>query len=152
SSLSHGRAELTGGLLALLLIKPQFLVLVLPLALIWAWRRGLARKLLAGFMLALLAQAVALTLLWPAWLSDYYTLLLRNPLWDQPNLLSWLNGFVQPELAWAVWGCAAVLGILLLSRTSRSSLSQSSLWTLALTPVLSPYVWSWDFVLCLPLV
>ena len=152
SSLSGGRAELTGGLLALLLIKPQFLVLLLPLVLMWAWRRGLARRLAAGFMLAMFAQAVALSLLWPDWLSDYRSALLNNPQWDQPNLLSWLTSYVQPQLAWVLWGCAVLLGIVLLSRLSRSLLWQSGLWALALTPLLSPYAWSWDFVLCLPLV
>ena len=56
----------------------------------------------------------------------------------------------QPQ--WALWGCAAVVGIGLVSWLSQSSLWESGLWALALTPLLSPYAWSWDFVLCLPLV
>jgi Glycosyltransferase family 87 len=152
SSLARGRADLTGGLLTLNLIKPQFLVLLLPLALFWAWRHGAARGLAAGFTLALFGQAVALSLLWPGWQRDYRTILLLNPQWDQPNLLSWLNTYVSPELAWALWGCAVVLGIGLVSWLSQNSLWESGLWALALTPMLSPYAWSWDFVLCLPLV
>src|SRR5207249_2338731 len=54
ATLEKGHARLAGALLAVSLIKPQFLVLVLPLSAIWAWRHGIGRRFAAGFTLAAL--------------------------------------------------------------------------------------------------
>lgn len=150
-ALLGGSAILAGGLLTISLLKPQLLFFVLPLEGALALRRGCGRQFGLGLVLGSGLQAVGLLLLRPLWPVEYWTILRENPNWFHPNLLSWLTALLPTFWGGAVWGlCAAGAGWWLVARLQRTP-RRALLWGLALTPTLSPYSWSWDMVLGLPL-
>lgn len=146
---------LGGFCFAIALTKPQLCILVLPcmiadLLLIkkQAWQAG-KLVLVTGLFSA------ALTLpLWisnSAWLQDFLTNVQGNPPWIQPNVYSMLhNRFGQAGIVPWFMLYVLVLGISF-QIWRRQGPHKAILWCLALTTLISPYSWSWDFVLLLPL-
>ncbi|MCA9903521.1 MAG: DUF2029 domain-containing protein [Anaerolineae bacterium] len=146
------RPEVAGVLCALASGKPQLLVLPILgygffLLRNKRWSDGLR------FALAFVVTAALLTLpLWvgyPNWLEGYRQALGRNPDWLHPSLFVLLGetwGTFGTVIAWGI--AAAALGLGLWQwRQPR----QGILWMMALNLVAVPYVWSWDFVLLMPL-
>jgi hypothetical protein len=139
---------------ALALAKPQLGILAVMGLTIMIYRqdkaRGAGRFLLAvgGWCLLLI---LPLVLLYPGWAPDFLLALDRNPAWLQPSLFRllplWLGWW-----GWLVWGLLLVLVVGINGRIwwQRPGLV-AMCWSLALTPLVSPYIWSWDFVLMLPL-
>jgi len=74
-----------------------------------------------------------------------------NAHWDMPTLLNLLNkSFGTPGMF--LWAGMVLFGIALtiyfwVKRTPQTA----AIVTLAITPIISPYLWSWDFVLLFPL-
>ena len=152
--LQAGSAAGAGLNLALVLAKPQLLILVLPGLFQGAWQRAGWR---GAWRLALWSGAFVLLLLlplfvrYPGWLPDFRLALHHNPSWLQPSLWQLLPRWWGWP-GWLVAGLALLLALVanvLIWR--RLPLTEAMAWSLALTPLVTPYVWSWDFVLLLPL-
>lgn len=152
---AQGRYALAGLALAPALGKPQLLLLALPGLWLAAWRGGKWRGLLS-FPAAALGGALLLTApLWiayPRWLPDFLQALSANPEWFQPTLYTLLGMALGP--AGRLLAGAISLGLLGLNLGLwwRLPPEEALPWSLALTTVASPYLWTWDMVLLLPLV
>jgi hypothetical protein len=141
-------------LLAVGLSKPQLGILA-ALGLGYFVLRNSGVRAAAGFGLKVMTAALTLSLpvllVGPGWLQDFVDGWQRNPPWQQPSSLHWLQVAVS---TWGVliWVALAVGGLLICFSLWRRLASEPAMyWTLGLTALLSPYVWSWDFVLLLPL-
>ena len=150
--LERNRPAWAGVLLSLGWAKPQLVILVWP-ALVWLTvKRGQGCSFILGWLAGSVAQTIPLRVLYPAWPAGYLEALRTNPTWLQPNLyglvaywsgrqvLGWMVALVALGAAgfWlgGLWRHAGGLVVLT--------------WSLALTPTLSPYTWSYDQVLLLP--
>jgi hypothetical protein len=145
---------LAGLPVALALAKPQLGILAVMGLTIMSYRlekeRGAAQFLLAVFGWCMLLL-LPLFLLYPGWILELILSLRQNPGWLQPSLLSLLPMWLG-WIGWLIWvllfGLAvAVNGWLWWRQPGLVTMC----WSLALTPLVSPYIWSWDFVLMLPL-
>jgi len=139
---------------AIALTKPQICFLVIPstfIALILArrWKYSLEIAALIGmFMFAL---TIPLWVVDSNWVKDFIWNLRSNPDWLQPALLTQLvirfahYGFILWLLV-AIF-CLALSTVLWIKLVPH----QAVLWSMALTTIAAPYLWSWDFTLLLPL-
>ena len=87
----------------------------------------------------------------PTWYQSFFSNIRQNPSWLHPSFFIML---VDSTGVWGylVWGCAIMAGIYAtyhLWKKFKPVLAME--WTLGLTTIVSPYIWSWDFVLILPL-
>jgi hypothetical protein len=149
------RLALAGFLLALALAKPQLCIVVLPcLVLYRVFKQRAWRDALKLILLIALFSAALTTPLWlasPHWVNDFIQNLQNNSGWAQPNLFSILTH------RWGMAGAAVWLGLYVgvlgwnLQIWWRGDPARAVLWNLASTALVSPYAWSWDFVLLLPL-
>ena len=145
---------LVGLPVALALAKPQLGILAVMGLVIMAYRQakgrgvGLLAASIGGWSILL---TLPLFLLYPGWLPDFIISLQQNPSWVQPSLFSLLPAWLGWP-GWVIWGilfgvAVVVNGWLWWRRPGLVAM----LGSLALTPLVSPYIWSWDFVLLLPL-
>jgi len=144
-----------GLLLAVTLAKPQLAVLVAPGLAVACVRQGGKRGLLVYLGATILGTALLTVPLWlgyPAWMPDFLQALGRNSIWLQPTL------FTMFRLAWGpvaqIVPVLFSLGLLVLTiwLWRRYPPVEAMPWTLGLTILATPYVWTWDLVLLLPLV
>jgi hypothetical protein len=148
------RFLLAGLVVAPALAKPQLAVLALPGLWLAAWRGGRQRGLLL-FPAAVLVGTAALTVpLWiahPNWFPDFLRTLQANPSWLQPTLFTVLRGLLGPAGTWLA-GLVA-LGALAVNLWLwwKYPAQEVVPWSLALTTLATPYLWTWDVVLMLPL-
>lgn len=139
---------------AVALAKPQLGVLALLGLMVSAYRRQQWRGVFR-FGTAVALWCVALTLplflLHPAWIPDFLQALRQNPDWVQPSLFSMLPLWFGPA-GLIGWGLLFLLALILnVWLWWKRPFLEAMCWSLALTPLVSPYIWSWDFVLLLPL-
>lgn len=136
------------------LTKPQLGFLAFPGLLFFYFQRG---DLKAAFRFGLQAflmivlMVLPLFTITPQWIPDWLASMRSNSTWLHPSLFSILREAVG---AWAYipWGIAALIGLAICYRLWKElSPFVAMLWSLALTTILAPYVWSWDFVLLLPI-
>jgi hypothetical protein len=152
--LDKSRVFLACLLIAFSLVKPQLSILVLPGILI-SYQREKGTKATAAFIALIVLCTVVLTipvfLGFPSWPTDFIASIRQNPEYLQPSLFSllpyWLGDF-----GYIIWALTAISIFtvnvwLWLSRKREDAIY----WSLALTPLVTPYVWSWDFVMVLPL-
>jgi hypothetical protein len=149
------RFALAGFLFALALAKPQLCIVALPCLVLYvlfkqrAWQDALKLILFVGLFSA--ALTLPLWLASPHWVTDFIQNLQHNSGWAQPNLFSILTHH------WGMAGAAAWLGLYAgalgwnLQIWWKSDPARAVLWSLASTAIVSPYAWTWDFVLLLPL-
>lgn len=146
---------LGGFMFAIALVKPQQCILILPSVIVYLL---LKRRVLQDTMKLIGATcffSVLLTVpLWFSssnWITDLLSNLQRNPIWAQPNLFSLLfNKFgIFGLIIWFI--LYLVILIISLQIWLKNKPTIAVLWSLALTTFISPYLWSWDFVLLLPL-
>jgi len=154
AALELDHSLLAAGAIAVALSKPQLGILVLP-GMLWASYRRQGFKRLA--YLTVFTIVIVLTLTIPLFLADsnwpafFLRGLCQNPSWQHPSLLYVLRQ------TWGGWGTAAWIGVTLIGLMvnfwlwTKRPPEQAVLWSLALTPLISPYIWSWDFVLLIPL-
>jgi hypothetical protein len=139
---------------ALALTKPQLGLLTVVGLTIMVYRLQKWRGVVY-FLTAVVAWCGILTvplfLFYPGWIPDFVLALRHNPTWVQPSLFSLL------PIWWGwpgriIWGLLFVVVMVINGRLwwQRPGL-QSLCWSLALTTLVTPYIWSWDFVLLLPL-
>lgn len=146
---------LAGFLFAVALVKPQHCILVLPSVGVYLllYKRALrdTLKLFLSTCFFIVILTIPLWLSSSNWFMDFLSSLQRNPNWSQPNVFSLLHN------KFGVWGFIfwlllyIVILILSLQIWAKSEPQKAVLWSLALTAIVSPYLWSWDFVFLLPL-
>jgi len=142
---------LSAFLLALGMTKPQIGIFILFGVSIYQFRTGGFNGLVSYGLKAFLA-ALTLTLplfiAEPKWIPDFLVSLQSNtPEWTHPSILSqleiWIGGW-----AYLVWGSFLISMLWFITRLWKNNTPQiAALWTLAITVLVTPYVWSWDFVL-----
>ncbi len=141
-------------LLAVAFAKPQLLVFLLPGLLLALYAqvglRGLFRAALLAALAALLLT-IPLFIAAPSWPLDFVRSLGENPDWLQPSLLNILRFYLGPSALFLWAPLFAGFFALNLWIWRRLPPHIAVLWSMALTPLVTPYVWSWDFVLILPL-
>lgn len=141
-------------LVALALTKPQLGVLVVMGLLLhqFSTQGGFKTiRLLVLIAAGLLVLSLPLFIAYPDWISDFIVQWTRNPVWEHPSSLGILQE-VFPGYGRYVWlMLAAGLMWVNLRLWLKKTPEEAVLWSLALTPLVSPYIWSWDFVLILPL-
>jgi len=148
------RYLLAGFLVAVALAKPQLGALVVP-GLFVAYGRLYRLKGVLSFAGALVLWIILLVIpLWiahPSWFGDFVTALWHNQEWAQPSLFTLLR-LQWGTLGWLLWGLLAI-GVfsanawLWLKHPPQNAV----IWSLALTPLVTPYIWSWDFAILVPL-
>ncbi len=145
-----------GGLLAVSLTKPQLLILYLPAFLALCLREQGARRAVQVVLSTVIwsvALCIPLFLLYPNWIPDFQHNLAINQPWFYPSLYSFLSSTIaSPTLPVALAALYVLVGLGVMALVlSRVEGYEALLWALALTPLFSPVIWSWDFVLILPL-
>lgn len=146
---------LSAFLLALGMVKPQIAVFVLFGASVYKFQTGGFRGLFAYGLKAFLAALILtlpLFMVEPAWVPDFIASLKSNtPEWTHPSILSQLDMWIG-DWAYLLWAGTLFCALWLLARLWRNSAPEvAALWTLAITTLVTPYVWSWDFTLLLPI-
>jgi hypothetical protein len=140
-------------LLALGCSKPQLGILaVIGLSYFYFERSGLTgvMRFAAKFLTMALIMSLPLFIAKPVWMLDYFANWRNNPTWPQPSIFSILNNLMGN---WGIllWAGIALAGLSVCIYIWKRLPPQTAMyWSLGLTPILSPYIWSWDFVLLLP--
>lgn len=143
-----------GLLIALASAKPQLLLLPV-LGLLWyIWQEQGTRRALHT-TLATCAWALLLTLpLWiayPGWIGGFLDAQGRRGIWSQPSAFVLLPLHLG-GVGVALWGLLALMVVAISLRQWRQLPPERAfVWSLALNLLITPYVWSWDFVLLAPL-
>lgn len=154
----------TGILIALATAKPQLILLpALGLA-VYAWHQGRWSALLRLGLSGVITAAVLTIPLWiasPDWINGMQIAFSRNLQWAQPSSLVVFRFLLGDTFGIALWGVLLAAGIIITvwmwRHASRSVQSRqldpvtAMCWSLMLTLMVSPYAWTWDFVLILPL-
>jgi len=145
------------GYAALLIIvsfaKPQLGVFALAGILYSIWRE-FGKKEFVRFVLRLIGFSVLLLaplfVAQPDWIGDYFAALRQNPGWAQPTLLHLLrNNFETAGLV--LWAVLFLVMLYLSMRTWGLLKAQPAMVrSMALTTIVAPYMWSYDFVLAVP--
>jgi hypothetical protein len=141
-------------MLALALSKPQLGILALP-GLILAYYRDDGRKralqLVGLLCFWIVVLAVPLFFGSSNWIEDYIAALRSNPSWAHPSMWFLVPSWLGPGGLW-LWGIVAlVISLAAFRLWLTRDVEEAIVWSLALTPLVTPYVWSWDFVMVLPL-
>lgn len=140
--------------LALALSKPQLGILALFGLSVFYFRRGGFGSLIRfGMQTALVSLVLTLPLFifHPAWIPDWIKSMQSNYTWMHPSLFSIFRQFLG---GWGtiLWATMLML-TLVITRQLWVKLPApiAMLWSLGITTIVTPYVWSWDFVLLLPI-
>lgn len=143
----------SGIVISILCTKPQLISLAFPVFLFKIFQeKGIKAALhhLAWILSGILFSAVTLFFFSPGWFSQLIENLQDNPMWSQPNLNSLMlqRSFHSPLIPLIL----IMIGIgLSWWYSSKHDMYNSIILSMALTPIFSPYIWSWDFVLVYPL-
>jgi hypothetical protein len=142
-------------LLVLGLTKPQLAILIYPSLLVSVWRMNGFRKaaeLVLSTGIATILLMTPLFLYYPGWLKDFLFVTIDNlgTGWDLPTLFVQLPVHIGIA-GYGIWAfvflITLVTSIWLWScKDSKTGLIAS----LAITPMVTPYASSWDFLLLLP--
>jgi len=148
-----GRELFAGCVLALTMAKPQLAVLVLPGLLCYFGRSSgrQAMTFLAAGAVTLIGLTIPLWIAFPQWPAAFAQAVGRNPAWIQPTILWMLRDWLG-VWGWGIWAVVATGAFALnlyLWRTRPPGEAIS--WSLGLTALVSPYLWSYDFALLIPL-
>ncbi len=135
-------------LMAVALSNPQLAVLVLPGFLVFQLGHGSLRRTMqfvALLLLSILLLTVPLFLGYPRWFPDFLAALRQNPAWAHASSLTVLSLWSE-ESGTAIW----VLLFLTLFAGNlwiwlKVPVELAVLISMGLTPLVTPYVWSWDF-------
>lgn len=140
--------------LALGMAKPQIGFLVLFGLCIHHFQQGGFTRIFrygAQTFLAAIVLSLPLFIAEPNWIPDWIASLQSNTLqWTHPSILSQLDGWLG-NWKYIPWGLLMLGALWVTVRVWKKHPPHVAvLWTLALTVIITPYVWSWDFVLLLP--
>jgi hypothetical protein len=142
-------------LIALTFTKPQLTIFILP-GYFYSYLRehGFSRtlQLIAYLILAIGITSIPLFAFYPQWIIDFIHNLLNNPTWAHPSSLYILRASLN-KVGEALWWLLLLVGSgVNLWLWARFPKKEAAVWSLALTTLVTPYVWSWDFVLLIPLI
>ncbi len=156
-----------GFLITFSLIKPQLSVFFVPGFLYavfqlrgWATLKNLLIWTFSGLVISLLP----IYFYFPNWFPDLISNYSNNPIWGHPSIFTHLLLFFELKGflgSWILSIIGIVVSIFIINNFHKSlsiksvnreiDVMNSLFWILAITPIFSPYVWSWDFVLIFPL-
>jgi hypothetical protein len=140
--------------LALGLSKPQLgFLAVFGLSIFYFRQGGFGSLFRFGVQTALISLLMSLPLFifHPVWIPDWIKSMQSNYTWLHPSLFSI---FRQNLGNWGtvLWAALLIIGVgISFWLWIKSSPQIAMLWTLGITTIVTPYVWSWDFVLLLPI-
>lgn len=141
-------------LLAISLAKPQLAIFALPGYLFSYYKdHGYKQSLrLLGYLfLAIVTLLLPLFIAYPQWYFDLFQNVVTNQDWAHPSLLHWLS-LKLDRFGIFIWGMIFLAGLRINFRFwHQLSKREAVVRSLAITPLFTPYIWSWDFVLVLPL-
>ncbi|NSW53940.1 MAG: DUF2029 domain-containing protein [Anaerolineae bacterium] len=148
-------AAALGLIFSISVAKPQLAIFLFPTWLFILLRQKAYRKVVLTCVWAVAWTGLFLIpffLLAPGWSADFLANLTANKDWAHPSLISYLVHALPVNryfiiIPWVALGLAGSL-YLAVRLPARTAL----LWSLAFTPLFSPYIWSWDFILFIPLV
>ncbi|MRR29876.1 DUF2029 domain-containing protein [bacterium] len=139
---------------ALALSKPHLAALAgLGLSYLY-YRDGGLRSMLAfwGRTIALaLALCIPLFIAYPGWIPNAIHSMTQNPIWSYPSLFVLFRRYLD---AWGIvpWAITSIIVLWLVYLLwKKQTPIRAYYWSLALAPLVSPYVGSWDFVIVLPM-
>ena len=145
---------ITASIFALSISKPQLMIFVIPGYLSSYFKEnGSSRTLILFlfFICAICALSVPLFILYPGWFGDFVGNLNSNPVWAHPSSLFLLR-YSYGETGFLLWAILFVIGqIINIVFWIRLPRNEAMTRGLVLTLLFSPYIWSWDFILLLPL-
>ncbi len=145
---------LLAALMAASLPKPQLAIFVLPGFLIYRIKKyGIQKtiQLLASFVGCIFILTLPLLLAYPNWIPDFILEFQKNPSWAHPSSLEFLRNAV-PGFGTIIWVILALTLFVVNIRLWMTLPNRKAIyWSLALTLLITPYVWTWDFVMILPL-
>jgi hypothetical protein len=141
--------------LALGLAKPQLGILaVFGLGIFYYQRGGLKHTIVLGLQVLLAAFILSLPLFvaHPEWIPDWIaSMKVNNYAWRHPSIFFILRQILG-IWGYIVWGLTAAVVLLICYQIWIQMPPLIAMpWSLGLTTVITPYIWSWDFVLLLPL-
>lgn len=152
--LDKSRILLASLLIAFSLAKPQLSILVLPGILISYQREKGTRATIVFIALIIVCSVILTTPLFlgfPSWITDFVASVRQNPEYLQPSLFSLLPYWIG-NVGYVIWGLMALVVVGLNIWLWLNKRRQDAIyWSLAMTPLVTPYLWSWDFVMVLPL-
>jgi hypothetical protein len=137
------------------LSKPQIgFLIMLGIGLCYFQQGGLRLTVRFGLktLTAITIMCLPLFASQPDWYFDWLASLQSNRVaWMHPSILYQLRQLLG-NWGYFPWACITIATVwvaLWLWKTRPSH--EAALWSLALTLLITPYVWSWDFILLLPL-
>lgn len=102
------------------------------------------------FIMALLL-CVPLFIAYPPWIPDAITSMATNPRWTYPSLFSLFQRYLG-GWGYIPWGMIVIFVVGHCYFLWKQLPPQNAMyWSIALAPLLTPYIGSWDFVVLLPL-
>jgi hypothetical protein len=152
--LGQDRQWLSAFCIALALSKPHLGLLAILGVSLHGYLRGGFRAMLSAWM-RIFAMCLILCLplfaAYPNWMPDAIVSMGKNPPWSYPSLYILFERFFA---AWghALWGFTTLIAIgVNFWLWKKLPLKNAAYWSLALAPLATPYVGSWDFVVLFPL-
>jgi hypothetical protein len=142
-------------LMAVGLAKPQLGVLIYPGLILHTWRhRGFrqAAWLMLAVAICVVVMTVPLFIFYPGWMNDFLSITLKNLdlHWNMPTLYVQLPVLIgQP--GYIIWGITFLVTMALsLWLWYSRDMKTAMVYSLALTPLVTLYAFSWDFLLLIP--
>jgi hypothetical protein len=143
-------------LLVLGLTKPQLTILVYPGIFIHVWRTKGFRKAFQLVLFTVLCAGILLIpvfAFYPNWVKDFLFITFGNfdIGWDLPTLFVQLP-YLMGKIGYGIWGFVALISLtfscwIWIKKDAKIAV----LVSLALTPMVTTYASSWDFLLLIPL-
>jgi len=98
-----------------------------------------------------MALCIPLFIAYPNWIPDAFHAMTQNPIWSYPSLFVLFERYFGSR-GYLFWIFTSILTIWInQSLWKKLTPMNATYWSLALAPLISPYVGSWDFVILLPL-
>lgn len=139
---------------ALALSKPHLVVLPMLGLSLHEYRRGGWKSMFSFWGRAVilsLALCIPLFIAEPNWIQDAISSMLQNPYWSYPSLFVLYQRYFD-GWEYVLWGLTFLFLVMVSVFLWRKLPLQNAMaWSMALAPLASPYVGSWDFVMLLPL-
>ncbi|MHB0987795.1 MAG: glycosyltransferase 87 family protein [Bellilinea sp.] len=142
-------------LLSIGLTKPQLGILVYPGLFIYTWHQKGFRQatwLLISTAISVVLLTIPLFIFFPGWVKDFFFITFDNfgKQWDLPTLFVQLP-LILGQVGYAIWALVFLLALAIsLWVWYKKDHKTAMIVSLTLTPMVTPYASSWDFMLLLP--
>jgi hypothetical protein len=142
-----------GLIIALLFSKPQLIIFSVPVFIFHFFKENGVKATvyqIVWIIIWILISSLPLFITSPKWIYQLIDNLKENTNWLQPNLFSLL--VQQFDISPLISILLLIMGLWYCIRHSiRHNIYDSIILSMAITTLLSPFIWSWDFVLLFPL-